>query len=239
MQKPEEENMIAPSNGVTRGVESAHSEHLLNNGANINGVVLSAKGTPEALLVAALDENESKFMREQGMNDEQIAAFAANRRPKRGAKEKKRVVTVEMISANRAEVVEMAGGKSLLTAKTVGIALTMLDLIPPPLGYQGIGDCLGSLALPTVKIGGKTHYCLNFIGKPSDECEQRSKLLAALDTDVLMTAVGEIKEEAVTAAPAPEPAIGESAVDAEIDGFENNEAARETGGNEVTEESTR
>jgi hypothetical protein len=194
-----------------------------------------APGTPPA----AVDENESKFMREQGMNDEQIAAFAANRRPKRGAKEKKRVVTVEMISANRAAIVEMAGGKSILTAKTVGIALTKLGLIPPPLGYQGIGDCLGSLALPTVKLGGKTHYDLSFLLKPASECDQRSKLLAAFDTDVLMTAVGEIKEEAVTAAPAPEPAIGESAVDAEIDGFENNEAARETGGNEVTEESTR
>ena len=154
-----------------------------------------------------------EFLREEGFDDTTIAAALQNNGTRRSSNGTKHgVVTPELIVAHAATIIEMAGGKRVLSAKSVGWGLIRLGAIDRPRGFNAIGDKLHGhgLMLPRVRINGVMRYDLGCIGWTALECEARTARLKALDIAALLMVVGEIKEEEEVAAdPTQEVASGE------------------------------
>jgi hypothetical protein len=174
-----------------------------------------------------------EFLREEGFGDEAIAAALANNRTKRSSHGTKHgVVTPELIVAHAATIIEMAEGKRLLSAKSVGWGLIRLGAIARPRGFNAIGDKLHGhgLMLPRVRINGVMSYDLGCIGWTAQEREARTARLMALEPAALLTVAGEIKEEAVAADPTQEVASGESEPQDVNDGHEEEAENNTIGG---------
>jgi hypothetical protein len=174
-----------------------------------------------------------EFLREEGFGDEAIAAALANNRTKRSSHGTKHgVVTPELIVAHAATIIEMAEGKRLLSAKSVGWGLIRLGAIDRPRGFNAIGDKLHGhgLLLPRVRIKGVMHYDLSYIGRNASDCKARTALLKALDIAALLMVVGEIKEEEEVADPTQEVASGESEPQDVNDGHEEEAENNTIGG---------
>jgi|GEM_PF-6219693 len=102
-----------------------------------------------------------------------------------------------IIVENAPKLIQMGGGKPLLTGRSVGNALISLRLHRPVRGYQGFGDHLGTknLDLPKVTFRGKCYYDLTFVTAAPEEKEARQEYLSTVPSQVLALLVGEIKIE--------------------------------------------
>lgn len=157
-----------------------------------------AQPNNKALATDVLTPVELSNLVAAGLTPEEISAIQDKRRLKLTKEVGDKVDLPKIIEDHAAQLREQWGGKTLASAKTVGLGLKRLGAYDRS-WFNGVGDSLGRRghSLPYVAYAGRKQYDLGFIGKSREEKANRQKELRELGTDVIARMVVSA-QEAVT-----------------------------------------